>query len=79
MVSIAQVWQGGSILVVVEDPAGTRAVNMRNHERPPILSSMAGALSALHGHQAGKLGLLRSTYCSVADWWPCASREGEGV
>ena len=42
IVGAAQVWQGGSVLVVVEDPVGVKAVNMRNHERPPILSSMAG-------------------------------------
>ena len=42
IVGTAQVWQGGNVLVVVEDPVGVKAVNMRNHERPPILSSMAG-------------------------------------
>ena len=30
------------MLVVVEDSVGVKAVNMRNHERPPILSTMAG-------------------------------------
>ncbi len=37
--------QGGTVMVVVADPAAARSVNMRNHSRAPILTNMAGTLA----------------------------------
>ncbi len=40
--------QGGTMFVVVADAAAARAVHLRNHARPPVLSFFTeGMLSAL--------------------------------
>jgi len=40
---VFKVFQGGTVIVVVADAAGARAVNMRNHSRGISLSNFAGA------------------------------------
>jgi hypothetical protein len=37
-----QVWQGGTVLIVVSDPILARQVNTRNYARPRFLLPFAG-------------------------------------
>jgi hypothetical protein len=37
-----QVWQGGTVLIVVENPILARQVNTRNYARPRFLLPFAG-------------------------------------
>jgi hypothetical protein len=41
-----QVWQGGTVLIVVEDPVLARQVNTRNYARPRFLLPFAGERQA---------------------------------
>ena len=49
-----QVWQGGTVLIVVEDPILARQVNTRNYARPRFLLPFAG-----------ERRVLRATKCTL--------------
>lgn len=51
----SQVWQGGTVLIVVEDPILARQVNTRNYARPRFLLPFAGEQQDAANHSCAPM------------------------